>query len=64
MEEKNLVCQMGFSLMGKVPIGITLRLFLRASTTKQLMSSQVINQRSTLLGENLFTVLLLCFCLF
>lgn len=64
MEEKNLVCQMGFSLMGKVLIGITLRLFLRASTTKQLMSSQVINQHSTLLRENLFTVLLLCFCLF
>ena len=48
MEEKNLVCQMGFSLMGKVLIGITLRLSLRASTMKQLMSSQVINLHSTL----------------
>lgn len=48
---------MGFSLMGKALIDITLRLSLRALTMKQLMSSQVINLHSSLLRNNLLTVL-------
>lgn len=52
-----MVCQMGFSLMGKALIDITLRLSLRALTMKQLMSSQVINLHSSLLRNNLLTVL-------